>query len=62
MNKDKSYKEILKDIEKWESVRSENQGRSKKQIEGNYKIFKWAFVSFIILIIVEVISKVLNIW
>ena len=58
----KKYSEILKDIEKWESINSENQGRTKNQVESNYKISKWVFISFAVMVIMVLIGKALNIW
>ena len=49
----KSYKEILEDIEKWESVKLKNQGRSKKQIEGNYKMLWWTMIGASALILIS---------
>lgn len=39
-----------------------NQGRSKRQIENNYKILEWTVYIFIGFIVVLSISKALNIW
>ena len=58
----KKYFEILKDIEKWESIKAENQGRTKNQVESNYKISKWVFISFAVMVIMVLIGKALNIW
>ena len=58
----KKYSEILKDIEKWESVKAENQGRTKSQVESNYKISKWAFIGFAVVVIMLLIGKFLNLW
>ena len=58
----KKYSEILKDIEKWESINLENQGRTKNQVESNYKISKWVFISFAVMVIMVLIGKALNIW
>lgn len=58
----KKYSEILKDIEKWESVKAENQGRTKSQVESNYKISKWAFIGFAVVVIMSLIGKFLNLW
>ena len=60
MNRNKSYKEIVKDIEKWESVRSENQGRSKKQVEGNYKMLWWTMIGTSALIVITFIINLLG--
>ena len=60
--KNKKYSEILKDIEKWESIKAENQGRTKNQVESNYKISKWVFISFAVMVIMVLIGKALNIW
>ena len=60
MNKDKSYKEIVKDIEKWESVRSENQGRSKKQVEDNYKMLGWTAITASAIIVISFIINLLG--
>ena len=56
----KSYKEILEDIEKWESVRSENQGRSKKQVESNYKMLWWTMIGASALIVITFIINLLG--
>tara|TARA_R110000796_G_scaffold67415_1_gene154506 strand:+ start:191 stop:376 length:186 start_codon:yes stop_codon:yes gene_type:complete len=58
----KKYSEILKDIEKWESVKAENQGRTKSQVESNYKISKWAFIGFTVVVIMVLIGKLFNVW
>jgi len=60
MNKNKSYKEIVKDIEKWESVRSENQGRSKKQVEDNYKMLGWTAITASAIIVISFIINLLG--
>ena len=60
MNRNKSYKEIVKDIEKWESVRSENQGRSKKQVEGNYKMLGWTAMAASAIIVISFILNLLG--
>ena len=60
MNKDKSYKEIVKDIEKWEHTRGKNQGRSKKQIEGNYKMLWWTMIGASALIVISFIINLLG--
>ena len=58
--KNKSYKEILEDIEKWESVRLKNQGRSKKQIEGNYKMLWWTMIAASSIIVITFIINLLG--
>ena len=60
MNRNKSYKEIVKDIEKWESVRSENQGRSKKQVEDNYKMLGWTAMIASAIIVISFIINLLG--
>ena len=40
----------------------ENQGRSKQQVENNYKILEWTVYAFIGFVVVVLISKALNIW
>ena len=60
MSKNKSYKEIVKDIEKWESVRSENQGRSKKQVEDNYKMLGWTAMAASAIIVISFILNLLG--
>ena len=60
MSKNKSYKEIVKDIEKWESVRSENQGRSKKQVEDNYKMLGWTAITASAIIVISFIINLLG--
>ena len=57
MNKNKSYKEIVKDIEKWEYTREKNQGRSKRQVENNYKMVYW---TTIIVSAIIVITSIIN--
>ena len=47
MDKKQKYSEVLKDIEKWESLKLKNQGKSKRQVENNYKILMYAFIIFI---------------
>lgn len=64
MNKNKSYKEIVKDIEefnnqieKWEYTREKNQGRSKRQVENNYKMVYWtAIIASSIIVITFIIN------
>jgi hypothetical protein len=56
----KSYKEIVKDIEKWEHIREKNQGRSKKQLEGNYKILWWTILIISELIVILCIINLLG--
>ena len=60
MNKNKSYKKIVKDIEKWEYTREKNQGRSKKQIEGNYKMLWWTMIGASALIVISFIINLLG--
>ena len=40
----------------------ENQGRSKRQVENNYKIVFYTFISAVILIIIILITKAFNLW
>ncbi|MDB4414441.1 hypothetical protein N9265_00255 [bacterium] len=56
----KSYKEILEDIEKWESVRSKNQGRSKRQVENNYKMVYWTAIAASAIIVISFILNLLG--
>ena len=58
--KNKSYKEIVKDIEKWEHTRGKNQGRSKKQIEDNYKMLWWTMIGASALIVISFIINLLG--
>ena len=60
MNKNKSYKKIVKDIEKWEYTREKNQGRSKKQIEGNYKMLWWTMICASAIIVISFILNLLG--
>ena len=39
-----------------------NQGRSKRQVENNYKIVFYTFISAFILIIIILITKAFNLW
>ena len=39
-----------------------NQGRSKRQVENNYKILEWTVYIFIGFIVTISIGKALNIW
>ena len=38
------------------------QGRTKRQVENNYKITKFTFIIFVILIGIAAISKLLGLW
>ena len=38
------------------------QGRTKRQVENNYKIKKFIFIIFVILIGIVAISKLLGLW
>ena len=40
----------------------ENQGRSKRQIENNYKILDWTFYIFIGFVVIVLISKAIGLW
>ena len=62
MDKKQKYSEVLKDIEKWESLKLKNQGKSKRQVENNYKIVKWVFMSFVVMVVIGLISKIFNVW
>ena len=39
-----------------------NQGRSPRQVEGNYKVLEWTFVGGLILGIVYTIGRILGQW
>ncbi len=60
MNKKKSYKEIVKDIEKWEYTREKNQGRSKRQVENNYKMVYWTAITASAIIVITFIINLLG--
>jgi|14BtaG_2_1085337.scaffolds.fasta_scaffold258489_2 hypothetical protein len=60
MNKKKSYKEIVKDIEKWEYTREKNQGRSKRQVENNYKMVYWTAIAASAIIVITFIINLLG--
>ena len=67
MNKNKSYKEIVKDIEefnnqieKWEYTREKNQGRSKRQVENNYKMVYWTAIAASAIIVITFIINLLG--
>ena len=67
MNKNKSYKEIVKDIEefnnqieKWEYTREKNQGRSKRQVENNYKMVYWTAITASAIIVITFIINLLG--
>jgi len=60
MDKKQKYSEVLKDIEKWEHIREKNQGRSKKQLEGNYKILWWTILIISELIVILCIINLLG--
>ena len=55
MDKKQKYSEVLKDIKKWESLKSKKQGRSNRQVENNYKILEWVTIGFISFIIITFI-------
>ena len=55
MDKKQKYSEVLKDIEKWESLKLKKQGRSNRQVENNYKILEWVTIGFILFIIITFI-------
>ena len=58
--KNKSYKEIVKDIEKWEYTREKNQGRSKQQAENNYKMVYWTAITLSAIIVITFIINLLG--
>ena len=58
--KNKSYKEIVKDIEKWEYTREKNQGRSKRQVENNYKMVYWTAIAASAIIVITFIINLLG--
>ena len=67
MNRNKSYKEIVKDIEefnnqieKWEYTREKNQGRSKRQVENNYKMVYWTAITASAIIVITFIINLLG--
>lgn len=67
MNRNKSYKEIVKDIEefnnqieKWEYTREKNQGRSKRQVENNYKMVYWTAIAASAIIVITFIINLLG--
>jgi len=39
-----------------------NQGRSKRQVENNYKILEWTVYSIIGFIVIIAISKAIGLW
>lgn len=41
---------------------SRTQGRSPRQVEGNYKVIEWTFVGGIVLGIVYTVGKILGQW
>ena len=41
--------------EKW-------QGRSKKQIENNYKVIEWTIIAGFVFIVVFAIGKAMGVW
>ncbi len=60
MNRNKSYKEIVEDIEKWEYTREKNQGRSKRQVENNYKMVYWTAIAASAIIVITFIINLLG--
>ena len=60
MNRNKSYKEIVEDIEKWEYTREKNQGRSKRQVENNYKMVYWTAITASSIIVITLIINLLG--
>lgn len=42
--------------------KDEYQGRSKRQIENNYKVMEWSIYGFIGFMVVYSIGKALSIW
>ena len=42
--------------------KDEYQGRSKRQIENNYKVMEWSIYGFIGFMVAYSIGKALNIW
>tara|TARA_R100000541_G_scaffold9954_1_gene17797 strand:- start:196 stop:369 length:174 start_codon:yes stop_codon:yes gene_type:complete len=55
MDKKQKYSEVLKDIEKWESLKSKKQGRSNRQVENNYTILEWVIIGLGGLLIISYI-------
>ncbi len=49
-------------IETGEKARLKHQGRSKQQVENNYKILEWTVYIFIGFIVTVSIGKALSIW
>ena len=49
-------------IETGIKARLKNQGRTKRQVESNYKILMFTFISFIILMCITVITNALGLW
>ena len=60
MNRNKRYKEIVEDIEKWEYTREKNQGRSKRQVENNYKMVYWTAIAASAIIVITFIINLLG--
>lgn len=54
MDKKQKYSEVLKDIEKLESLKLKQQGRSKRQVENNYKILIYASIIFISTMLISI--------
>ena len=40
----------------------ENQGRSKRQVENNYKIVEWTVYAFIGFVVITSITKAIGLW
>lgn len=49
-------------IETGIKARLKNQGRTKRQVENNYKIVKWVFMSFVVMVVIGLISKLFSVW
>ncbi len=44
------------------NARRMRQGRTKQQVENNYKVLEWTFISFFVFVILTSIGRALAIW
>ena len=58
----REVKEVKLNNKHMKEYKDEYQGRSKRQIENNYKVMEWSIYGFIGFMVVYSIGKALSIW
>lgn len=58
----REVKEVKLNNKEMKDFRDEHQGRSRRQVENNYKVMGWSIYGFIGFMVVYSIGKALAIW